>query len=204
MIRPRSFFLAVHRYYNRRGCGYNFDRDSLKEGMAAMMTIRDEQTADAAAIRSVHCAAFPTDAEARLVDRLRANGHARISLVAEVDGVVVGHVLFSPVSIVGNFADGAGLGLAPVAVLPSHQRMEIGSSLIREGLAACRHVGYRFIVLIGHPAYYPRFGFQKASLAGLRNEYGADEAFMVLELLPGSLPLGGGLVKYGTEFAEFE
>jgi putative acetyltransferase len=168
-----------------------------------MMTIRAEQTGDAAAIRSLHCAAFPTDDEARLVDRLRANGHARISLVAEADGAVVGHILFSPVSIVGHLSDGSGLGLAPVAVLPSHQRMGVGSNLIREGLAACRQAGYRFIVLIGYPAYYPRFGFQRASLAGLQNEYGADEAFMLLELLPGSLPAGGGLVKYGAEFAEF-
>jgi putative acetyltransferase len=169
-----------------------------------MTTIRAEQTGDAAAIYSLHCAAFPTDAEARLVDRLRANDHARMSLVAEADGALVGHVLFSPVSIVGHPADGSGLGLAPVAVLPTHQRMGVGSNLIREGLAACRQAGYRFIVLLGHPAYYPRFGFQKASLAGLQNEYGADEEFMVLELQPGSLPVVGGLVKYGAEFAEFE
>jgi putative acetyltransferase len=172
--------------------------------MAAMMTIRAEQAGDAAAIYSLHCAAFPTDAEARLVDRLRDNGNARISLVAEDEGLLVGHILFSPVSIVGHPGDGSGLGLAPVAVLPDHQHLGIGSSLIRAGLAACRHAGYRFIVLLGHPAYYPRFGFQKASLVGLRNEYGADEAFMILQLLPGSLPVGGGLVKYGTEFAEFE
>ncbi len=167
-------------------------------------TIRAEQVGDATAIYSLHCAAFPTDAEARLVDRLRANGHARISLVAEADGALVGHILFSPVSIVGHLCNGSGLGLAPVAVLRTHQRMGIGSKLVREGLAACREAGYRFIVLLGHPAYYPRFGFQKASLVGLRNEYGADEAFMVMELQPGSLPDGGGLVKYGTEFADLD
>jgi putative acetyltransferase len=176
----------------------------MKKGKPIMMTIRAEQTGDAAAIHSVHCAAFPTDAEAGLVDRLRANGRARMSLVAEDDGALVGHILFSPVSIVSHPGNGSGLGLAPVAVLPTHQRMGIGSKLIREGLAACRQAGYRFIVLLGHPAYYPRFGFQIASRAGLTNEYGADEAFMVLELQPGAVPAAGGLVKYGAEFVEFE
>jgi putative acetyltransferase len=167
-----------------------------------MATIRPERAGDAAGIHAVHCAAFPTDEEACLVDRLRAGGQARVSLVAELDGEVVGHVLFTPVSLVGPAAFASGLGLAPLAVLPAHQRGGIGSALVREGLAICRREGYPFVVVLGHANYYPRFGFRRASTAGLQNEYGADEAFMVLELQPGALPPEGGLVKYGQEFSE--
>jgi putative acetyltransferase len=166
-----------------------------------VITIRPERAGDAAAIHAVHRAAFPTDAEARLVDRLRAGGQARVSLVAELGGAVVGHVVFSPVSIVDSAT--GGLGLAPVAVTPDHQRQGVGSALVREGLAACRREGCAFVVLLGHPEYYPRFGFRRASEVGLGNEYGADEAFMVLELRPGSLPAGGGLVQYGPDFREW-
>jgi putative acetyltransferase len=170
----------------------------------AGVSVRPERAEDGAAVRAVHRAAFPTDTEARLVDRLRARGQARVSLVAEADGGVVGHILFSPVSVLTPSGPCQGLGLAPLAVLPPHQRRGIGSALVREGLAACRREGCGFVVVLGHPGYYPRFGFRRASAVGLGNEYGADEAFMVLELQPGSLPAGGGLVRYGPEFAEWE
>ena len=80
----------------------------------------------------------------------------------------------------------------------------VGSRLIEAGLEACRAAGLPFVVVLGHEGYYPRFGFRRASERGLGNEYGADEAFMVLELRPGSLPSGGGLVRYAPEFAAFE
>ena len=137
------------------------------------------------------------------MDALRAAGHATVSLVAETDGQIVGHILFSPVSVVGAASGKTGLGLAPVAVLPGHQCRGIGSDLIRQGLAFCRDEGYGFVVVLGHPEYYPRFGFRRASQAGLANEYGADEAFMVLELAPGGLP-PAGLVQYGPEFRKWE
>jgi putative acetyltransferase len=165
------------------------------------MRIRPELPADQPAIHAVLCAAFPNDAEARLVDHLRANGHAPISLVAEIDGRIVGHILFSPVTIAGHSA--GGLGLAPLAVVPNQQRRGIGGQLIRAGLATSRDLGCPFVVLLGHPEYYPRFGFRSASELGLSNEYGADEAFQVIELHPGGVPAGGGLVQYGPEFAEF-
>jgi putative acetyltransferase len=161
--------------------------------------VRPEQPSDAAAVARVHEAAFPTDAEARLVALLRDAGKATVSLVAVTEGRVVGHVLFSPVTIHGSPT--VGLGLAPVAVLPECQRRGVGSRLIEAGLDVCRGAGVPFAVVLGHPDYYPRFGFRRASERGLGNEYGADEAFMVLELLPGSLPAGGGLVRYATEFA---
>jgi putative acetyltransferase len=166
-----------------------------------MVTIRRERTDDVAAVRAVHRAAFGTDAEACLVDRLRVAGQVSVSLVAEVDGTVVGHILFTPVSIVAPAGRRDGLGLAPLAVLPANQRRGVGSALVRDGLAVCRLERCPFVVVLGHPTYYPRFGFRQASAVGLSNEYGADKAFMVLELQPGSLPPGGGLVQYGPEFA---
>lgn len=166
-----------------------------------MTIVRAEQPVDAAAIRAVHCAAFSSDAEARLVDLLRANDHAIVSLVAEIEGQVVGHVLFSPITVKDKPA--SGLGLAPVSVLPAFQRRGIGGQLIRAGLDVCRQRGFGFVVLIGHVEYYPRFGFQRASQFGLGNEYGADDAFQIIELIGGSIPPGGGLVRYGPEFAEF-
>jgi putative acetyltransferase len=169
-----------------------------------MLCIRSEQPQDSGPIDAVHLAAFPSDAEARLVSLLRKNGHASVSLVCEIGGRVVGHILFSPVEIAGKTSNSSGLGLAPLAVLPEFQRMGIGSSLVTAGLAACRQSGCGFVVVLGHPEYYPRFGFRKASRLGLSNEYQADEAFMVIELVSGSLPPAGGLVRYGPEFAELE
>jgi putative acetyltransferase len=165
-----------------------------------MVTIRPERADDRAAIARVHTLAFPSDEEARLVDRLRDAGHARVSLVAEVGGEVVGHVVFSPVSVDPSAGAGTGVGLAPLAVVPAHQRRGVGSRLVEEGLAACRAAGYSFVVVLGYPGYYARFGFRRAGAAGLGNEYGADEEFMVLELRPGGLP-PGGVVRYGREFA---
>lgn len=167
-----------------------------------MATVRSELADDAVAIHAIHRAAFPTDAEARLVDLLRENEHAPVSLVAEEDGQIVGHVLFSPVEIDGD-ASAGGLGLAPVAVVPARQRWGLGSRLIEEGLSVCRRQKVPFVVVLGDPAFYHRFGFQRAGEFGLGNEYGCDNEFMVLELCPGSLPPSGGLVKYGPEFAVF-
>jgi putative acetyltransferase len=167
------------------------------------LSIRPEEPADAAAIRRILEAAFPTAAEAHLVNLLRAGGHLLISLVAEEDEAVVGYIAFSPVRIDGEAIKGIGLGLAPIAVLPDHQGRGIGGHLVREGLAACERAGYGFAVVLGEPAYYRRFGFDRADGRGLGNEYGADEAFMVLELRDGAIPGRGGVVRYGPEFAEF-
>ena len=158
--------------------------------------IRAESPADAAAVRAVHKAAFPADVEARLVDAIRANGNDRVSLVAEAQGRIVGHVLFSPVDVDGN----EGIGLAPVAVLPDFQCRGIGAALIKAGIEACRELGVRFIVVLGEPRYYRRFGFLPTHL---ENEYGAGEEFMALELEPLALAATQGVVKYGMEFSGF-
>ena len=166
------------------------------------VTVRSERPTDIIIVREVHRVAFPSQAEARLVDRLRGNGKAVVSLVAEVDGRVVGHILFSPVSVEGYPEITNGLGLAPVSVLPELQRRGIGSRLVQDGLAVSLRTDYQFVVVLGEPSFYGRFGFRDAGVRGLRNEYGAEDAFMVLEVRPGSLPENGGLVKYSAEFAE--
>ena len=160
--------------------------------------VRPEAPEDAAAIHAVHAASFPTDAEARLVDLLRAAGHLSVSLVAEAGGEVVGHVAFSPVTA-GAGAAGAGLG--PVAVVESHRRQGIAAELIRAGLETCRRLGFEWAVVLGDPKYYSRFGFGPASDSGLRDEYDGGSAFQAMELTPGALPAGAGLVRYAPEFA---
>src|SRR5262245_54256578 len=130
--------------------------------------IRFERPGDAAAIHAVHAESFPTDGEARLVDLLRDAGRLQVSLVAEVLGVIVGHVAFSPVTV----ASGAtGAGLAPLAVARPQRRQGIGAELAREGLSACRAAGVGWAVVMGEPAYYARFGFRPASEVGLHDEY---------------------------------
>jgi putative acetyltransferase len=163
--------------------------------------VRKETPADIAAIHAVNVAAFPTPAEAELVNRLRANGRLAVSLVADVDDKVVGHIAFSPVTIDGSAA-GPGAGLGPVAVLQSHQHSGIGGALIREGIHECRRAGFVYVVVLGDPNYYRVFGFHPAANKGLGNEYGAHDEFRVLELKPWSLEGCQGIVRYGPEFAE--
>jgi putative acetyltransferase len=115
----------------------------------------------------------------------------------------VGHLLFSPVQIVGRGTDLPKMvGLAPIGVLPEYQGRAIGSRLIREELGACREAGYGAAVVLGEPGYYSRFGFERASGKGLGNEYGVDEHFMVVELIDGALDSMSGTVRYREEFRE--
>ena len=176
------------------------------------MTVRDERPSDATSIRWVVERAFGQVAEADLVERLRLAGAASISLVVveDSDGAraerdeVVGHILFSPVTIEERTPSVPALGLAPMAVTPEHQRRGIGSALIVTGLIRCRDQGVGIVVVLGHPGYYPRFGFRPAHSVGLTCEYDSPpEAFMVLELTPGALDACTGLVRYHRAFAEF-
>jgi putative acetyltransferase len=163
-----------------------------------MIAVRPEQVGDAPAIHTVNAASFPTNAEADLVDLLRDGGRLVVSLVAIDSGAIVGHVAFSPVEVEHG---SGGIGLAPLAVLASHRRCGIGAQLVRDGIDACRVAGYRWIVVLGDPAYYGRFGFQPASSVGLGDEYGGGSAFQVLELVPAALSGVHGLVRYAPEFA---
>lgn len=157
------------------------------------VVIREEQPADVSAIDFVLQASFPTFAEARLVQLLRNEGALTLSLVAEVDGQIVGHVAFSPVA---TAHDRQGVGLAPVAVLDASRRQGIAAKLIPSGLNRCRELSHGWCVVLGDPAYYTRFGFCPASEFGLHDDYGGGDAFQALELIPGTLPVNGGLVKY--------
>ena len=165
-----------------------------------MIHIRGERKEDFEGVRRVNEAAFGQPAEADLVDALRSGGAATVSLVAEVKGQIVGHILFSPVTVQGA-DDLKAVGLGPMAVLPEHQRRGIGSLLIRKGLEYCRKAGIQAVVVLGHPDYYPRFGFRRASSWGLRCEFDApDEAFMALELIPNVLSGRSGVVNYHAAF----
>lgn len=166
------------------------------------MQIRPEAAGDRPAIASLTTLAFGRPAEARLVDALRAAGRATVSLVAEADDrEVIGHILFSPVRLEpAPEAMPCWLGLAPMAVLPARQRAGIGSALVRAGLDAARAAGATAVVVLGHPAYYPRFGFAPASRVGLRCVYDApDEAFMAVALVAGGFGGHRGLVRYAPE-----
>lgn len=164
------------------------------------MLIRPESADDRAAVYDVNASAFETPAEAELVGALRKQADPVISLVAEVDGAVVGHILFSPVTLHGN-PDVQVMGLAPMAVAPAHQRQGVGSALVRAGLERCREIGFGAVVVLGHPVYYPRFGFVPASRFGISSEYAVpDEAFMALELQPGALEGKRGIVRYHAAF----
>lgn len=164
--------------------------------------IRLEQPGDVEAVRRIIVDAFRAEAEADLVELLRASGNLTTSLMAFDDALPVGYIAFSPVTIDGCCLSGA--GLAPVAVLSDHQKMGFGSRLIREGLKQCRECGVDYVVVLGFPEYYQRFGFRTASRQGLRNEYGVDEEFMVVELSPDCLSGVSGVVRYGDEFRVFE
>ena len=163
-----------------------------------MITVRPEIPDDLEAIRAVQIGAYPTTAEARLVDLLRAAGRLTVSLVALGEGEVIGHVGFSPVTV----STGAvGIGLAPVAVFESYRCQGVAARMIEAGLAIARTVGYGWAVVLGSPHYYGRFGFRPASAFCLSDEYSGGDAFQALELVPGLLPAGAKLVKYATEFS---
>ncbi len=164
------------------------------------VSIRPEAADDSESIQLVHRLAFDGDDEARLVDALRAEGYVRASMVAQAESRVIGHILFSDLPILTPEATITALSLAPLAVIAEQQRQGIGSLLVREGLQFCRMHGHRIVVVLGHPEFYPRFGFS-AKLAGrLKSPY-SGEAFMALELVPGALDGVEGEVRYPPPFS---
>ncbi|MBO0858340.1 MAG: N-acetyltransferase [Chloracidobacterium sp.] len=166
------------------------------------MTVRPEKPEDILAIRVVNERAFGRSAEADLVDGLRRNGKAILSLVGEDEGRVAGHILFSPALLLNGF-ELIGVGLAPLAVIPERQNQGIGTMLVKEGLMRLREEGRPFVVVLGHPHYYPRFGFVPASEFNIKSEYDvADEMFMAMELQEGALRDRTGIVRYQPEFNE--
>lgn len=168
--------------------------------MAADVLIRAEKESDIEAVHSLHASVFERSAEGDLVNVLRREARPIVSLVAESDTTLVGHILFSPVSIEGcpNLKM---MGLAPMAVAPQYQRCGIGAALIRDGLEQCKQLDFSAVVVLGHSEYYPRFGFLPSTRFNIRSEYNVpEETFMVLELEWGTLGRASGTVKYHSAF----
>ena len=166
-----------------------------------MLVIRKEMPRDVGQVQMINIAAFEQPDEADLIDALRAGCPQVLSLVAELDGRVVGHILFSPVTLPAGKRTIQGMGLAPMAVLPEHQRDGIGARLVEEGLARLEQSGCPFVIVLGHPGYYPRFGFERASTHGIECQWPVpDDAFMVRILDAAAMAGAAGVARYRPEF----
>ena len=164
------------------------------------MVIRAETVMDIPRIYAINRAAFDSATEADVVDVLRSSAEKVISLVAEEDGEIVGHIMFSPVQLIGA-ADVRAMALAPMAVTPERQRAGVGSALVRAGLEECQRLGIDAVFVVGHPTYYPRFGFKSASSVGFVCEFEVpSEAFMVAELVQGVLDRKRATVHFHPAF----
>ena len=169
------------------------------------ITIREERSEDIEAIRFVNEQAFRRPDESRIVAALRANGGILLSLVAIVDDQVAGHILYSPVSVMTPRGPIAGAGLGPMSVLPEHQLEGIGGLLVATGNDRLRERGCPFVVVLGHPGYYPRFGFRPVSRYRITCEWPVpDDVFMVLVLDRSIMEGVSGLAKYRPEFSGSE
>jgi putative acetyltransferase len=167
-----------------------------------MTTVRPERPQDQPVVRRIHERAFGQPLEAELVDRLRTACPDALSLVAEAEAEVVGHILFTPVIVESDGGHVLGMGLAPMAVVPERQRRGIGAALARRGLDLLRERECPFVVVVGHPDYYPRFGFDPASKHGLACQWQGvpDDAFMALVLDPRRMSGVSGVARYRPEF----
>ena len=167
-----------------------------------MTAVRKERPEDVPAIRQVNERAFGQPLEADIVDKLRRTCEGLLSLVATDGHRVIGHILFSPATAEWPGSLVEGMGLAPMAVLPEYQRRGVGSLLVREGLTILRAASCPFVIVLGHPEYYPRFGFERASRYGLRSQWEGvpDEAFMILVFDAPTLAGASGVVRYRSEF----
>ena len=166
---------------------------------AAPWIVRDEQPCDQQQVRDVNEAAFGRSDEAGLIDRLRAEQAVLLSLVAESEGQIIGHILFSRMTIETAEGPISAVSLAPMAVLPDHQGRQIGSELVRRGLARLRERGERIVIVLGHEHYYPRFGFSSEKSRRLSSPF-PPEAFMALELSDNALLGVRGAVRYPSAF----
>ena len=166
-----------------------------------MVSIRREMSKDINSIRHLNEQAFGQKEEAEIVDKLRNRGAVTLSLVAVQGDQIVGHILFSPVTIESGSTSFEAITLAPMAVLPAYQAKRIGSQLVRSGLEECQCLGHEIVVVLGHPDYYPRFGFVLANPKGVGCEFEVpEEAWMIFELWQGALAGRRGKVKFQPEF----
>lgn len=167
-----------------------------------MIRVKLEKPADIPSVHNINEQAFEQPAEADIVDKLRVKCPEALSLVAVDNGRVVGHVLFTPATVESETATIVGMGLAPMAVLPERQRAGIGSALVERGLEILHERGCPFVIVLGHPEYYPRFGFEPASRYGLKCQWEGvpDEAFMVMIFDEQALKGVSGVARYRDEF----
>ena len=167
-----------------------------------MVAVRPEQNDDIVAVRVINEAAFSGIAEATIVDSLRKACTDAVSLVAVENNMVLGHIFFSMAFVAGEHEVTHGMGLAPMAILPERQRQGIGSMLVQAGIDAMRERNCPFIIVLGHPEYYPRFGFVPASRHGLSCQWDGvpDAAFMVLILDDSAMAGVSGMIRYRDEF----
>ena len=164
-----------------------------------LIEIREEHSGDVATIRDLNKRAFGQDQEGNIVDALRSNGAALLSLVATLNDQVVGHIMYS---LLSGGGDVMGAALGPMAVLPEHQRQGIGSKLVETGNRRLHETGCPFIVVVGHAHYYPRFGFRPASTHGITCEWDVpDDVFMLLVLDQAKMERVSGLAAYRHEFS---
>ncbi len=161
--------------------------------------VRDEKPCDRERVRRVNEAAFGRSDEADLVERLQVEGAVLLSLVAESDGQIIGHILFSRMTVETGQGSVAAVSLAPMAVLPGYQGRQVGSQMVRLGLTRLRDRGERIVIVLGHEHYYPRFGFSSAKARCLASPF-PPEAFMALELFDGALEGVRGAVRYPAAF----
>ncbi len=167
-----------------------------------LINIREERPEDIAMIRGVNIEAFGRSQEANLIEMLRTNGGILLSLLATNEDQIVGHILYSAVTVGSGERKIIGAGLGPMAVLPEYQRRGIGTKLIEFGTTRLKQSGCPFIVVLGHADYYPRFGFRPASDYGLKCEWSVpDNAFMALALNESKIRDLSGLAKYRAEFS---
>jgi putative acetyltransferase len=175
------------------------DQGAGRQEGFTLIEIREERPGDVAAIRDLNKRAFGQDQEGNIVDALRSNGAALLSLVATLNGRVVGHVMYSPLSVGGEVA---GAALGPMAVLPEYQRQGIGSKLVEAGNRKLKGAGCPFVIVVGHASYYPRFGFRPAGTRGIKCEWEVpDDVFMLLVLDEAKMRGVSGLAKYRHEFS---
>ena len=169
-----------------------------------MVEIRFELPKDIDEVRLLNDKAFGQPEEGRIVDKLRKSCNGILSLVAISNNKIVGHILFSPVTIETQRGVIEGMGLAPMAVLPELQNHGIGSKLVKEGLRIINNTTCPYVIVLGHEKYYPRFGFQRASKYGLKSQWEGvpDEAFMAMILNDSVMKGVSGIVRYRDEFDE--